>query len=557
MRTEQGLAECWGQEGWSKVRIHREREQPGAASKIRVGGLTRCLLTESGAADCATWARDRSDDRSEPWRLPQDWGAVDDIRMNSDGTRLCAKLRQGGDWRCAIVRYDARLESAEWHEGALRGSKLLALVHQGGCALGEDGRVRCWGLNSCNQLGQPSPLDSGVRTSERALEVPGLRDVVSLSAGPQRACAVTRDGRLVCWGARPELRNYMLGTMSSPWRGQSAQPVKGLTNIRQLTISDDTNCALRDDGAAFCWGENVLGQLGDGTVVDRAVPVRVRGLSNAQDLACSASICCAGLADKTVSCWGLLDGRSYSNVMPEPRPVPSLTNVVDVVGGSVPMCFRHGDGAVSCFHASNLAPVSPDDHVVPPRTAARDAEQLAVGTSHACLRDRAGRVRCWGWNYDGVIGLPTMGASSYTPVTIPNLGPRGTLFAGSFSMYDVTPEGTVFGWGSAIYDKKRPFVPAKLTNLGSDVVAVAHGNGRVCVLRRDGTVACEEQLRGVGAGKAMENVQGMTDIVEIEVGQFHLCGRTRAGGVVCAGGNEHGQRGDGAMVCAAEPFEVR
>ncbi len=551
VRTREGLTECWGQESPSTFRLHRERERLGAASKLRGGGLTRCLVTESGTADCATWGNDRS----TPWPLPQAWGAVDDIRMDPDGTRLCAKLRQGGDWRCAPVRHDASLTSAEQQEGSFRGSKMLGLVRQGGCALGDDGRVRCWGLNGCNQLGQPSSTHSAARASDQPIEVPGLRDVVSLSVTLQRACAVTRDGRLLCWGAQPERRTYALTTVYAPWRGQSAQPVKGLENVRQLTANKHSLCALRDDGAVLCWGDNAHGQLGDGTQRDRALPVPVRGLSNAQDLACGALVCCALLADKTVSCWGLLDGRSYLNVVPEPRPVPSLTRVVDIVGGSTSQCFRHEDGTISCWHASHLYPISPDYQGEPRRTRARDAEELVVGGNHACFRDRSGRVRCWGWNYNGVISSPAMGSVSYDPITVPNLGARGTLVAGPFSMYDVTPDGAVFAWGATKFETKRPFVPTQITRYGSDVVSVVDNISHVCVLRRSGTVACEAPV--TGGGYVLEDVPGMKDITELALGDDVLCGRTRAGGVVCAGGNEYGEVGNGAMVCAAEPLEIR
>ena len=551
VRTGEGLTECWGQESPLTARPYSARERLGAAAKLRGGGLTRCLLTQSGTADCATWGNDRS----VPWSLPQAWGAVEDIRLDPSGARLCAKLRQGGDWRCAIVRFDALLTTAEQQEGSFRGSKALELVQQGGCALGEDGRVRCWGLNNCNQLGRPSSTPHSLRASDQPIEVPGLSDVVSLSAANQRACAVTRGGRLFCWGAQSERRDYDLTSVWSPWRGKSAQPVKGLANIRQLTASDYSLCALRDDGAVLCWGDNALGQLGDGTQVDRALPVPVRGLSNAQDLACSGSDCCALLPDKTVSCWGLLDGRSYLNVVPEPRPVPSLTHVVDIVGGSTATCFRHEDGAISCWHASHLYPISPDYLGEPRRTSARDAEQLVVGGNHACMRDRSGRVRCWGWNFNGVLSSPTIGMTSYQPITVPNLGARGTLSAGPFSMYDVTPEGAVFAWGATRIETKRPFVPTQIARFGSDVVAVADNIKHVCVLRRNGTVACDQP---VGGGvHALEDVAGMNDITELTLGTNVLCGRTRAGGVVCAGSNEYGEAGDGTRVCVGEPLEIR
>jgi hypothetical protein len=49
--------------------------------------------------------------------------------------------------------------------------------------------------------------------------------------------------------------------------------VPGLHDIVDLAAGPDHTCALRRDGHVFCWGSNMLGELGDGTTLDRDVPV--------------------------------------------------------------------------------------------------------------------------------------------------------------------------------------------------------------------------------------------------------------------------------------------
>lgn len=55
-------------------------------------------------------------------------------------------------------------------------------------------------------------------------------------------------------------------------------PVEGLTDAIQITASGAHTCARRRTGAVVCWGENVEGQLGDGTTEGRLAPVEVVGL---------------------------------------------------------------------------------------------------------------------------------------------------------------------------------------------------------------------------------------------------------------------------------------
>jgi len=64
-------------------------------------------------------------------------------------------------------------------------------------------------------------------------------------------------------------------------------------------------CARRTTGSVVCWGANMYGQLGDGTMVDSMVPVPALALSDARSLAAGAQHTCARRADDSVACWGI------------------------------------------------------------------------------------------------------------------------------------------------------------------------------------------------------------------------------------------------------------
>ena len=60
------------------------------------------------------------------------------------------------------------------------------------CAV-QRGEVWCWGSNVYGQLGSPSDGSVPVR-------VPGVEDAVKVSLAESQACALVRDGGVVCWG---------------------------------------------------------------------------------------------------------------------------------------------------------------------------------------------------------------------------------------------------------------------------------------------------------------------------------------------------------------------
>jgi hypothetical protein len=64
------------------------------------------------------------------------------------------------------------------------------------------------------------------------------------------------------------------------------------------------SCARLGDSTVECWGFNGEGELGDGTMMDRATPVVVQGLSGAVQIVAGGVHSCARFGDGTVKCWG-------------------------------------------------------------------------------------------------------------------------------------------------------------------------------------------------------------------------------------------------------------
>ena len=136
------------------------------------------------------------------------------------------------------------------------------------CAFDAIGVV-CWGSNSSGQLGQPAGPFIGHGYPIRA-SVPVT--LVSLTAGGEHTCGLTATGAAYCWGSnsKGQLGNGAIGGTNSV-----AAPVTGGLTFVSLSAGGSHTCGVTPDGAIYCWGANASGQLGDGTQIDRAAPVRV------------------------------------------------------------------------------------------------------------------------------------------------------------------------------------------------------------------------------------------------------------------------------------------
>ncbi len=144
----------------------------------------------------------------------------------------------------------------------------VAVGERFSCALRDDATAWCWGGGGLGQLG-----DGVARVEGGPVRVDVAGEVLALSAGARHACALTRDGAVWCWGVNDA---GQLGTASVEVFSATPVRVAGLPKATGVAAGDDFTCALTEDRRAYCWGNNDLGQLGDGSTVRRAAPMPVR-----------------------------------------------------------------------------------------------------------------------------------------------------------------------------------------------------------------------------------------------------------------------------------------
>jgi alpha-tubulin suppressor-like RCC1 family protein len=224
----------------------------------------------------------------------------------------------------------------------LSGVTALAAGAVHALALRQDGTVWAWGNNRYGQLGDGTFTD---RTSP--VQVPGLSGVTALAAGTYHTLALRQDGTIWAWGHN----HYgQLGDGTNTNNRASPVQVQGLSGVTALAAGDRHTVALRQDGTVWAWGDNSLGQLGDGTNTPPTSPVQVQGLSGVTALAANGLHTVALRQDGTVWAWGfnfsgqLGDGTTTDRT--SPVQVPGLSGVTALAaGGSHTLALRQ-DGTV-------------------------------------------------------------------------------------------------------------------------------------------------------------------------------------------------------------------
>ncbi|HWM88786.1 MAG TPA: hypothetical protein VNO33_23205 [Kofleriaceae bacterium] len=318
-RTSTGGAECWGWNAAGELGANRvEAELPYRASpaaamlqppegppaeledvaQISVGGAHNCAL-QGGAVSCWGWNA-----AGQGGLLPPPKGIERVIAARPTGITDVVAL--------ALAR---------------------PFLAEHSCAITATGDVVCWGLNNNGQLG-----DGGTATRHTAQPVTGLASASAIVAGQQHTCAIARSTAapksppgVYCWG----LNNLGQAGPNAVTPQTTPVEVPGLAGAVALAAGVSHTCAVLDTGAARCWGANNFGQLGRDSVAEGAFPdpsdvvgtTGAGGLSGVVELSGGFGNTCARTATGEVYCWGqnhvgqLGQGAAGPDV---PRPVEVL-----------------------------------------------------------------------------------------------------------------------------------------------------------------------------------------------------------------------------------------
>lgn len=339
----------------------------------------------------------------------------------------------------------------------------------------------------------------------------------SIAAGGAHSLGIKGDGNLWAWG------NNTLGQLGNGTNTDSSLPIQvpslsGVTSVsarQSHNLAITTNSNSWDDTTLWAWGYNDHGQLGDGTNTDSNTPLNI--LVKAHSAAAGTGHSLARLFDGTIWAWG---DNTYGQL---------------------------GDGS----NTGSLIPIKVLD----------DFRTVAAGYYHSLAIDNSDNLWAWGWNLYGQLGDGTTTDHS-TPVKV--LDEVEFMAAGDNHTLALKTDGTLWAWGLNTYGQlgdgtnQQHLTPVQVME---DVVEVEAGAEYSVALKSDGSLWAwglngDGQLGDGSTSSRLAPVQVLQDVTGVAAGINHSLALKTDGSLWAWGKNNFGKLGDGTTVTRLRPVQI-
>jgi alpha-tubulin suppressor-like RCC1 family protein len=293
-----GSAVCWGflpdgDRNITTSAVPVEFHSSVHLESLTVGDGFACGLDGSGAAYC--WGLNNLGQLGVGDTLPRDTptpvlGGLRFTQLSAGFAHACGATASGtaycwGDDGAGQIGISARAERV-LQPIAVNTSVPLRSVAAGSvytCAIAESGLAYCWGINTGGQLGDgtttphrsPEPISGGLRFTAISAD----RGASEL----EHTCGITVSGAAYCWGANSfgevggPAETACIAFAGAAVCNRTAVAVRDLDPVIAIDAGLGHTCAITRAGVMKCWGDNSLGELGDGSRTQQATPVAISG----------------------------------------------------------------------------------------------------------------------------------------------------------------------------------------------------------------------------------------------------------------------------------------
>ncbi|RLB52499.1 MAG: hypothetical protein DRJ42_14735 [Deltaproteobacteria bacterium] len=302
--------------------------------------------------------------------------------------------------------------------------------------------------------------------------------ILKVAVGSQHSCAVREGGAVACWG---ENIAGEIGVTAGPSANRPSEVLDIPGRAIDIAVGSDHSCAVVEpfgggDNVVYCWGDNGLGQLGDGTGTDSSMPVQA-------------------LLPGSYSALRVVAGSYHTCVI--------ALNQVDMANTRDVLCWgANGFGQVGTG-ATSMSILSPSNVLEGGVGGVVEAADLVAGNQFTCAVPRSpssmATLWCWGNGGNGEMGNGTTGLQAAATET----SPFGAVFsatdieatAGGSHVCALLNETDLYCWGSntsnAYSDGAAANSPTLVPFPGvSTPETLAAGDNWTCLSYSDGQVRC-------------------------------------------------------------------
>lgn len=396
---------------------------------------------------------------------------------------------------------------------------------QFGCALYDNGDLKCLGINTKGQLGNGT-----LTATDRVATTPVMTDVVAFDVQSVVVCATNSAGEMWCWGSD------FWGVMPSFSGGYSATPKKVVSSGALKPVMTSTVfCYLNTAKNLVCWGRDFGGLLAQGTdsiTVAYASPITITGpfvdarmiSYNAGNLLCTLKANGTTPTQNDLYCWG----TKTSDIFASSGTVNTVPTTADVTN-------------VKSF-------------------------SLSYRMANACIeRDDSGLTKtfCWGQNYFGTLTFG-YGHSNPSVTLVEMIKDNENRVYSQYMPIDNTmcgiksDDATVWCWGSGLPGvlSSQPLPVQVVQERTLRFLNVGQENTR-CVLTEKASVICWEYSTTAGIAYTPQTVLNSSiESVNFHGDGTHVCVIATGGQLSCWGNNSYGQVGDRTKITRLVPTVI-
>lgn len=430
-------------------------------------------------------------------------------------------------------------------------------------AVGTNGWLWAWGVNSANQLG-----DGTLTTRHQPIRIGIATDWARVAAGNNYSLAIKTNGTLWGWGSNT------LGSLGDGTGTNKSTPTQigTATNWSKISAGSGHTLALRTDGTLWATGANTQSQVGNGTTTNVLTFTQIGTATDWVSIATTQTHSMAIKSDGTLWVWGSNNNGQLGLGDTANRTVPTQLGTATnwkAVAGSLHSVGVRTDGTLWGWGLNSSGQVgdgTSNNRTVPVQISfATNWSDVGSGNATSFAVTTDGMLWSWGANNTGQIGDGTY-INRSVPTRYPGFGAWSGVQGNTNGALLTRTDGTVWTLGDGAGSGSTGLGPRSLARAMASGVnnQISAGVNHNLVSRSDGTLWV---FGGGGNGQLGNGTTAISGVDPQPVGTSTSWASVRAGGGFSMGiqadgtlwgwgANAISQLGDGTTTARTLPVQI-